>query len=488
MTNIETSSHEKQNFLIKAAQNSLLNFCQLADKKFEAVWYHEVIANKLEEALEKAIHNKKARIILTLPPRHGKSQLASIYFPSWALGKHPDTPIILSSYGAELSEKIGLQTRDVINSEAYQAIFPGINLRQDQKAKAKWMTNKKGSFTAVGIGGAITGAGGKIILIDDPHKDRAEAESALMRENVWQYYQSTLYSRLEGFGAIILIMQRWHTDDLVGRVLEESQRLKEAGQPYDEWEVINFPAIAEEDEYYNGQLMRKEGEPLWESKFPLEVLHNIAAKDVYNWSSQYMQDPILSENQDFKSSMFKYFEEDDIKDKFLRYTTTVDPAGYKKNSDDNVILTVGKEVYGDKWYIVDIIEGKMEPGQVIDAIFSVQAKYKSDVFIEGTAYQSTLKWHVEERMKKNRQYFVVNETKPRGAKEDRIRSLLALYNLGVLYHRKHYVKLEKQLLQFPRGKNDDLADCLAAQLLVADHGGSSATQTKKKQTSYLRRR
>lgn len=452
------------------------------------MWYHEVIAKKLEDALEKAIKNEKVRIIITLPPRHGKSQLASIYYPAWALGKHPDTPIILSSYGAELSEKIGLQTRDVINSESYQAIFPGIKLRQDQKAKAKWMTNKKGSFTAVGIGGGITGVGGKIILIDDPHKDRAEAESALMRENVWQYYQSTLYSRLEGFGAIILIMQRWHTDDLVGRVLEESQRLKDANQPYDEWEVINFPAVAEEDEYHNGQLMRKEGEALWPSKFPLEVLNNIAAKNVYLWSSQYMQDPILSENQDFKQSMFKYFEEDEIKDKYLRYTTTVDPAGYKKNSDDNVILTVGKEVYGDKWYVVDIVEGKMEPGQVIDAIFSVQAKYKSDIHIEGTAYQSTLKWHVEDRMKKNKQYFVVNEFKPKGSKEDRIRSLLALYNLGVLYHRRHYVKLEKQLLQFPRGKWDDVIDTLSMQLMVVEHGGTQATQTKKKQSSYLRRR
>ncbi len=452
------------------------------------VWFHELIANKLEEALLKASRNEKARIIITIPPRHGKTQLASTYFSAWALGKFPELKFILSSYGADLSEKIGMQTRDIISSEAYQAIFPEITLRPDQKAKAKWQTNKGGSFTAVGIGGAITGIGGNCIVVDDPHKDRAEAESSLMRDRVWEYYQSTLYSRLEGHGAVILIMQRWHVDDLVGRILEESKRLREANQPYDEWEVINFPAIAEEDEYINGKLVRSKGEALWPNKFPLEVLKNIEAKNVYNWSSQYMQDPILSVNQDFQQSMFKYFDEEQLKGLTLQYTTTVDLAGYKKNSDDNVILTVAKEVYGERWFVVDIINGKMTPGEVIDAIFATQAKYRSDIYIEGTAYQSTMKWHVEERQKKTRQYFVVNEIKPKGAKEDRIRSLLALFNLGVLYFRPHYTTLERQLLQFPRGKNDDLADCLAAQLLVVDHGGASVTQHKKKLVSYLRKR
>ena len=486
--NSKTSSSEKLDFLREAAKKSLLNFCQVINPKFEAIWFHEIIADKLQDALINAKEKRKTRIIITIPPRHGKTQLASTYFSAWALGKFPDLKFILSSYGADLSEKIGMQTRDVIASEAYQAIFPDIQLRPDQKAKAKWQTNKGGSFTAVGIGGAITGVGGDVIVIDDPHKDRAEAESALMRDRVWEYYQSTLYSRLEGYGAVILIMQRWHVDDLVGRILEESYRLKEAGQPYDEWEIINFPAIAEEDEYIKGELMRKKGEALWGNKFPLDVLKNIEAKSVYNWSSQYMQDPILSVNQDFQQSMFKYFKEEELAGLTLQYTTTVDLAGYKKNSDDNVILTVAKEVYGERWFVVDIIHGTMTPGEVIDAVFSVQAKYKSDIYIETTAYQTTMKWHVEERQRKNRQYFVVHEIKPKGAKEDRIKSLLALFNLGVLYFRPHYTTLERQLLQFPRGKNDDLADALAAQLLVVEHGGGAVTQSKKKLVSYLRKR
>lgn len=470
--------------MVQAARNRLLNFVDLINPKFESVWFHELIAKKLEETLERIKEKKKTRLIITIPPRHGKTLLASTYFSSWALGNIPNLQVILSTYGAELSEKNGLATRDTINSDAYKAVFSGIELRQDQKAKAKWMTNKGGAFTAVGVGGAVTGIGGDLIIIDDPHKDRAEAESALMRERVWEYYQSTLYSRLEGHGAIIVIMQRWHTDDLVGRILEESARLKEAGEPYDEWEVINFPAIAEIDEP-----RRKKGEPLWPSKFPLEVLANIKAKSIYNWCSQYQQDPILQENQDFKPSMFKHFEEQDIQGKYLRYTTTVDPAGYKKNSDDNVVLTLGKERYGPNWYVVDIVYGKMTPDKVIDAIFMQQARYgKHDVFIEGVAYQSTLKWHVEEKQRKDNFYFMIHEIRPKGAKEDRIRGLLPLYNVGVLYHRKHHTKLEEQLLRFPRGKNDDVADCLAMQLEAVESEGNGFKQYKKKLKTYATQR
>ena len=461
----------------------------MLDPKFESVWFHEFIAEKLEEAIEKVQHKKKVRIILSVPPRSGKSTLAAQYFPAWVLGKHPEIQFILSTYGAELAEKMGMKTRDIISSEAYQAIFPGIELRPDQKAKAKWQTKQKGSYTAVGQGAAITGIGAEIILLDDPHKDRAEAESAHTRESVWEYFNSTLYSRLEGYGAVIVIMQRWHTDDLVGRLLEQQEQLKGAGEPYDEWEVINFPAIAEEDEMFHGKIVRKKGDALWESKFPLEVLNNIRAKSLYNWSSQYQQDPILAENQEFKESMFKYFNEEDIAGKYLRYTTTVDPAGFKKKSDDNVILTVGKEVNGPNWYIVSIISGRMNPTQVIDAIFMEQNKYRSEVFIEGVAYQSTLKWHVEERQRKDKRYFIVNEIKPRGAKEDRVRSLLALYNIGVLHHRRSHVELESQLLKFPRGKKDDLPDCLAMQLeAVTNSSGSSAKQYKPKWQGYARKK
>lgn len=486
MKNLDQSQvdlREKQGFLLKAAQNDLLTFCEITKQGFRAEWFHEIIADKLEEAVEKIQKNEKVRIIITIPPRMGKTEMASIRFPAWVLGKYPDTPVILSTYGAELSETVGMKTRDVITSEAYQSVFPGIRLREDQKAKAKWMTMKEksggrleptgGSFTAVGIGGAVTGIGGKLILIDDPHKSREEAESETVRETVWQYYRDTLYSRLEGYGAIILIMQRWHTDDLVGRVLADMEEKKKAGESYDEWEVINFPAIAEKDEYYKDKLVRKAGESLWPWKFPLPVLNNIRAQSLYKWSSQYQQDPIATEMQEFKEHMFRTYEEEDLSKKYLRYYTVVDPAISQKDEADNtVVLTVGKEVNGPNWYRVREDAGHFTPQQMIDLIFVHQEAYRSTVGIETVAYQASIKFAVIEEQKKRQQYFIVKEIKSRSNKEYRIRGLLPMYETGVIFHRPMDFEYERELLSFPRGRRDDRVDAMASVLAIVDNTSS----------------
>jgi hypothetical protein len=177
----------------------------------------------------------------------------------------------------------------------------------EHKDEKNVVSTRKGQYYAVGIGGAVTGYGADIIIIDDPHKDRAEAESETMRKAVWDYYRSTLYSRKEGEGVIIVIMQRWRQDDLVGLLMEEDERLREAGEQTEDWEIISLPAIAEEDEYYRGELVRKEGESLWPSKFPLNVLESIKQLSPYYWASQYQQNPILAETAEFKKDMFQYY-------------------------------------------------------------------------------------------------------------------------------------------------------------------------------------
>jgi len=445
----------------------------------------------LQTALEQVKNKEKARIILTLPPRHGKTQLASIYFPAWALGKFPDLKFIFATYGAELAEKKGLDTRDVINSDGYQAIFPGINLRPDVKAKAKWMTNKGGSYTAVGMGGGITGVGGDIILIDDLIKSREEAESDSISESAWEYYRSTLYSRLEGYGAVVVIMQRWNQKDLVARLLEDEKRRKEAGEVTENWEVINFPAIAEEDEYVEEKLVRKEGEPLWPSKFPLKVLDNIQqTQGIYNFNSQYQQDPIASEMQEFKEKYFKYYTDEEIKYKYFRYYTLVDPAiSQKKSADNTVVLTVAKEINGPNWYRIREDSGHFTPSQTVDLIFMHQQEYKSDVFVETVQYQAALKYAIQEEQRKRQKYFILREIKTQSNKETRIRGLLPLYEAGVIWHRKGDTDYERELLTFPRGRHDDRCDAMSFILLTEDHsGGQYAKQFKKTFTGYFRTR
>lgn len=616
--------------MIEAARQDLLSFATLTKASYESTWFHEIIARKLESALHRAMRGEKVRIILTIPPRHGKSELASIRFPAWAIGKYPGIEFILSSYGAELSEKMGMKTRDVIASPEYQAIFPGVELRPDMKSKSKWMTSGGGSFLGVGIGSSVTGSGANCvvpyctvsteagdvpirqirpgdkilgydhsrdevsltevravsvsaalkgtvrigaleitedhrvyerskgyvsasglaggdqvmlasasfedvatfgvrpgraghgspaasisstlpmsaselatehglddyvvdiqtdtenffcegilvhncILIDDPHKDRAEAESAHMRDTVWEYYRDTLYSRLEGFGAVVLIMQRWHTDDLVGRVLEQSEKQRKAGEPYDEWEVINFPAIAEEDEYHEGVLVRRAGEPLWPSKFPLPILENIRAASLYKWSSQYMQQPISSETQEFREHMFKRWAPGDLDGKYLRHMTFVDPAiSQKREGDNTVVLTIAKEVDGPNIYRVREDAGHFTPAQTVDLVFKHAQDFRSDVWIETVAYQQALKFAVEEEQRRRQTYFMVNSIRSSTNKETRIRGLLPLYAAGVIHHSPTDHEYEREALVFPKGKRDDRVDCMSFMLLADMRAGSGA--------------
>ena len=471
-----------------AANNHLLNFCQLIDPNYQPAWFQEKIAEVLEKALENTLKKKKTRIILSIPPRHGKSQLASIYFPAWALGKYPQLKFILSTYGAELSEEIGMKTRDTISNEAYSSIFNGIELKADTKSKAKWMTNKGGSYTAVGIGGAITGKGGNVIIIDDPHKDRTEAESDLARKTVWDYYRSTLYSRLEGLGTIIVIMQRWRDNDLVGLLLEEDAKIKkENPESAENWEVINFPALAEEDEYFHGELVRKEGEPLWPERYPMEFLQLIRQQSPYFWASQYMQNPILAETAEFKKEYFRVFNEEDLKQKYLRYYTICDPAiSQKKSGDNTVVITIAKEVNGPNFYRIREDAGKFTPQQTVDLIFDHQKTYNSEVAVEMVQYQAALKFLIEEKKRLLQQFFIMHELKSSAKKEERIRQLLGLYQSGVFWHRAGDIAYEEELLAFPNGRRDDRIDACAyiVQIAVNTRSGSGIRQFKQKWLGY----
>jgi predicted phage terminase large subunit-like protein len=452
----------------EAAARYLVPFCIATDPKYQVNWHHELIALKLEEALEKAVHNEKARIILELPPRHGKSEEATIKFPAWALGKYPDLPIIVSSYSSELSQDFGLKTRDLVSSENYQAIFK-VRLRADSKAKGKWITSDGGSYTATGVGGAITGRGFKVGIIDDPIKNREEAESITYRNKVWSWYTSTFYTRQEGQGAIIVILTRWHTDDLVGRLLEKQEADEKAGlTEFDQWEVVRFPAVADTQEQY-----RNIGDPLWPEKFNSAALENIKnTVGIYDWVALYQQDPIATETQEFKKEWFRNFEEADLQGKQLIYTTTIDPAvGEGKEADNSVVRTVGKELDKPNWYLIEESAGKMDPLQLIDAVFYHYEKYRSSVFLETVAYQKALKYFITEEQKKRQVYFSINELKKNNeqSKEVRIRGLIPLYKAGVIFHRRSDYELEKELLQFPKGKHDDRIDALASQLEAVEN-------------------
>lgn len=396
-----------------------------------------------------------------MPPRHGKSQLASIYFPAWFLGRNPEQEIITTSYSGELAKKFGGDTRDIISDAQYQAIFD-IQLKEDSQAKNLWKTQQGGSYTAVGRGGTITGRGADVLLIDDPIANREEAESKTIRDSVWDWYTSTVYTRLEKGGAIIIIMTRWHTDDLVGRVLEKT---KETGE---QWTVISFPAIAERDEKF-----RKQGEPLWPEKKDLNDLALIKQLNPYDWHALWQQNPISVENQEFKPEYFTYFEEKDLPKPF-DIDITIDPAiSKKKDACNSARVAVGKQTKLPDWYVLDYKFGKFDPLQLIDATFALYNDLRRQysfanikVHIEGVAYQESLKYFFQEEMRRRQQYFNLETFVDKQDKEQRIRGLVPLYKTGVIHHRKWMTDIEDEALTFPRGKTVDIIDALSFQLHI----------------------
>ena len=442
---------EIEQVAIQKARENLLFLCLIYDKNYVINWHHREIA----KALEKVESGEIKRLIIEMPPRHGKSALASIFFPAWYLGRNPTKEIITASYNQELARDFGAKTRDIVNDPQYQAVFP-LQLKSDTQSKDKWKTNQGGSYTSVGVGGSLTGRGANVLLIDDPFKNREEAESETMRTKIIDWFTSTAYTRLEKDGAVIIIMTRWHTHDLVGQLIEAESKNGE------KWERISFPAIAIQDEP-----KRKSGDPLWPEKYDLQRLEQIKSTiGIYDFSSLYQQTPISSETQEFKKEWFNYHTDEELKGKQLDVYITVDLAISKSDhADSSCLMVVGKEKSNPDWYILEYIHGKLDPLQVIEALFALKAKYQQQlvkVGIETVAYQKAIIYFLDEEMRRRQNYLPIHELKTTVLqKEQRIRGLIPMYRVGVVKHKNTMSELENELLVFPLGAHDDIIDALA---------------------------
>lgn len=244
-----------------------------------------------------------------MPPRHGKSELVSRRLPAYAFGSNPELQIISTSYGADLASRMNRDVQRIIEAPQYAEVFPGTQLFGKNIrtiADGSFLRNSeifeivghRGSYRSAGVGGGITGMGCNILIVDDPIKDAEQAYSEVYRDKVWEWYTSTAYTRLESGGGVLIVLTRWHEDDLAGRLLD---REKAGG---DKWRVITYPAIAEKDEQH-----RKEGEPLHAERFPLEQLQAIKiAVGGQVWASLYQQRPTALEGGIIKRNWVRFYK------------------------------------------------------------------------------------------------------------------------------------------------------------------------------------
>jgi len=450
------------------AQNAKNNFKEFMIYDGQGRWqtarHLDLITSKLQEVSEDTVKGIPHRLIITLPPRHGKSETISKKFPSWHLGRNPEHEIILSSYSADLAYDHSRIARDTLNQ--HSELF-NVDIAKGSSAVGRWgLAGHRGGLFAVGVGGPITGRGAHIGIIDDPFKNAKEANSETIRQNVWDWYTTTFYTRLAPGGSIIILMTRWHEDDLVGRLLAKEKEDAEKGIELIPWEVINLPAIAEEGD----QLGRLQGEALWPERYPINVLKETKRTlGSYWFDALYQQRPAPAEGNKFKRAWFRYFEERDsyyilhtaegsktiLKEDCWRFQTA-DTASSEKQSADYTVLTDWVITPDNDLLVDDVFRDRIEvPDQ--EKVFQSRyyEKHPSFQAIETKNTGIALKQYLI------RKGLPIKELKADTDKVTRAATIMVMYENGKVYHRKgaHWLdEWEKELVTFPTGKNDDQVD------------------------------
>lgn len=399
-------------------------------------------------------------LLLDFPPRHGKSEQLSIRLPAWYLGNFPEKEIITASYSGDLASTFGSKARDLMNSSDYKNIFD-VRLREDTRAKDHWMTMQGGGYTATGIGGSVTGKGADLFVVDDPHKDRKEAESKVMRDAVGTFYTSVAETRMSPNGKKIVIQTRWHDDDLIGRILKKEKEDPESDRVLH----ITFPAIAKTDER-----KRSVGEALWPSRWPLDKLlkkkANIGSRE---FNALYQGDPVDDDSAYFKRKDFRYITEREVEQKQTFRILTIDSALTKKE-DNCPTGFVDNRVDWENFWNLKAWRKWLSPKELLDEIFILHQLNRYDVIgVEETLFVIALKEFYEIEQRRRNIFLPLTYLKHNNqSKEVRARGVAPRYeNHSVNHIVGQCNDLEEELVRWPSGEYKDLVDALAYQKEVA---------------------
>lgn len=422
--------------------------------------HHRVIA----AALEQVAARKIPRLIITLPPRHGKTTLASHAFPAWVAGKFPNDSMILSTYNEKFSWDFGRKVRDIMQMPQYGQVFPETVLKDNAAAVDRLAIDGGGVLFFTGRGSSITGRGGNILLIDDPLKDRNEADSPAIREKLWTWFTQVLGTRLmTKDGAIVIIMTRWHEDDLVGRLTDPHNpcySVEEAKR----WKIIDLPAIAGDKDV----LGRKKGEALWPERFDLEYLENVRRTDMRGFQALYQGRPSPEDGAFFKAEYIRtYIRMSDLpaRDSLRYYAASDHAVSLEQGRDKTCLMVVGVDDHDQIWVMPDVFWTRASTDVVVEAMIALMEKYKPQTWwAEKGHISKSIGPFLRKRMLERRVFCAIDEVTPVGDKQQRAQSIHARMAMGKVVmpqFPRWYADAHDQLLKFPQGVHDDFVDTLA---------------------------
>ena len=422
----------------RSARRNLIPFTEYTNPAYEPAGHHKLIA----EALEAVERGEIDRLMIAMPPRHGKSELASRRFPAWYLGRNPTKQIIAASYNNDLASDFGREVRNIVRSPEYSKLFEG-GLAEDSRAANRWNTTAGGAYVAAGVGTAVTGRGAHILLIDDPIKDREEAESETKRDTVWNWYTSTAYTRLMPGGAVIVIQTRWHEDDLSGRLLEAE------ASGGDKWHKLILPAINEK------------GEALWPERYDLPALERIKSaislKGVRDWESLYQQNPTPGEGTFFQRGWFNRHT-DPPPHRHIYITSDFAVSEGRGDFTEHGVWAYGAD---DCLHQVDWWRGQTAADEWIEKLIDLIEKWRPLCYFgEQGVIEKAVRPMLVRRMRERRVNCRMEWIPSIADKPTRARSFQARAAVGKvsLLKDERGEQLLGQLISFPAGKYDDGVD------------------------------
>lgn len=445
----------------QACRDDLIEFCKKMQPDYKVGKHHRMLADELMAIAE----GRKDRICINMPPRHGKSQLTSIYFPSWFIGKYPTKKILMVSHTSDLAVDFGRKVRNIIDSVAYKEIYPTVTLAADSKSAGRWNTNSGGEYFACGVGSALAGRGADLLLVDDPHNEQDILSGNLdIFERAYEWFAYGARTRLMPGGRVAIIATRWHQDDLSGRMIRDMTQSEEA----DQYEVVEFPAIFNEN--------TPEEAPLWPEFFDLPALKRTkASMPVFQWNAQYQQNPTGEEAAIVKRDWWNKWKLE--RPPSCEYVImALDAAAETHNRADFTSITtwgvfMNEETNAYNIILLNAIKKRVEFPELKDLAQEQYNEYQPDAFIvekksAGTALYQELR----------RTGMSVQEYTPHrgtGDKMARLNSIADIIRSGLVWvpETRWAEEVVEELAAFPFASHDDHVDTTTMALMRFRNGG-----------------
>jgi len=495
LDNIDGFSPEEQEEILKIAEtleerqraqacyNDLIAFCQHMQPDYKVGKHHRHLSTLLMGIAE----GMKDRICVNMPPRHGKTQLVSIYFPAWFIGRFPNKKILMVSHTTDLAVDIGRKVRNIIDTPAYKQIFPTVALSADSKSAGRWNTNAGGEYFACGVGSALAGRGADLLLVDDPHNEQDIINGNFdVFTKAYEWFTYGARTRLMPGGCVAIVQTRWHQDDLTGQVTRDMGK----DDRTDQYEVIEFPAILEIKDKETGAIVEKS---LWPEFFDLAALYRTkASMPTFQWNAQYQQNPTAEEAAVVKREWWQIWKKEDPPD--CEYVImSLDAAAETHNRADFTAITtwgvfLNEETEAYNIILLNSIKERMEFPELKQKAFEQWKEWEPDAFIvekksAGTALYQELR----------RTGLPVQEYTPHrgtGDKLARLNSVSDIISSGLVWvpETRWAEEVIEEIAGFPFMSHDDLVDSTVMALMRFRQGGFIKLPSDEKDEPFYRLR